>query len=418
MLFHTKVIMTTVRPSIVIGAAHWLWHTPVPFYWPLQSCIFPMNILAEDTLLYADDFFSDLGNLRRFSHQTVTPEQVADADILLVRSTTRVNEALLSQNQRLKFVGTGTAGSNHFDKAYLNQRGIPFVDAAGCNAIAVAEYVVSALLVVAQQRDCRVDELRVGIVGAGHVGTALSQKLRALCVDHVLCDPPLQDAGDPRELVSLDTVMECDVISLHTPLIEDGKYPTRYMFNAARLAALQPHQWLINACRGEVLDNAAALSLLEQGATLNLILDVWENEPAISQPLLDMIALGTAHIAGHTLEGKARGTEFLYQKLCAFLHLPIEKTLEQVLPPPHQPRISMQTDLSAEQQILAAVHGCYDVHSDDKILRKAPVDAARFAYIRKHYAIRREFSALQVSAGNRSATRAIYELGFLPPTTP
>lgn len=73
------------------------------------------------------------------------------------------------------------------------------------------------------------------------------------------------------------------------------------------LAALPDGRILINACRGAVVDNAALLRALEKGK-LSVVLDVWEPEPDLSLPLLARVDIGTPHIAGYTLEGKARGT--------------------------------------------------------------------------------------------------------------
>ena len=371
-----------------------------------------MKIFYEDSMPYGCEFFHDLGDCQVFSHQSIDASQLTEADILLVRSTTKVNHELLKQANKLQFVSTATAGTNHMDIPYLKKRGIDYSSAAGCNAVAVAEYVLSAMFACQDSIAKPLLESTVGIVGAGHVGSALAQKLTAMGINHKLCDPPLQDKGDPREFVSLDGIMDCDIISLHTPLVVSGEHPTLHMFDHQRLSSMSENQLLINACRGEVLDNRAALALFEQGKTLNLVLDVWENEPEILLDLVPHIKLATAHIAGHTIEGKARGTEMLYQQVCERLNIAPTKTLEDYLPAPILPDIQLNTDELSARVFQDLVHQVYDVRQDDKLFKQTVAKPGQFAYIRKHYAIRREFAATRVSAGNLVGSEAIYDLGF------
>ncbi|MFT4995200.1 MAG: erythronate-4-phosphate dehydrogenase [Paraglaciecola sp.] len=374
-----------------------------------------MKIYYEDSLPYAHEFFAGFGECKVFSHRTVNARQIADADILLVRSTTKVNEALLHLNQQVQYVATATAGTNHMDFEYLNSRGIAHGSAGGCNAVAVAEYVLSALFVMAEKLQWQLSEKVVGIVGAGHVGSALQGKLEALGIPYKLCDPPLAATNDARRFVDLDEIMDCDVLTLHVPYIKDGEYKTQHMFDAKRLAQLTQKQVLINACRGEVVDNQAALALFQQGKKLNLVLDVWENEPGINQALVPYVKLATAHIAGHTIEGKARGTEMLYQQLCKRLGLPVVKQLSDYLPSPEPALLTLPLVSSKENIIRELVLRVYDIAQDDLQFKASLGEAEQFRYIRKHYPIRREFAALKVNAGNYVESKAIYALGFLPP---
>lgn len=372
-----------------------------------------MKIYYEDSMPYATEFFNELGECQVFSHKTVNADMLADADVLLVRSTTKVNANLLSKNARLKFVATATAGTDHVDQAYLAKRGIPFVSAGGCNAVAVAEYVLSAMVVTAKKQNWQLADKTVGIVGAGHVGTALSRVLTVLGIKHKLCDPPLADAGDTRAFVSMEDIMQCDVITLHVPWIKTGKYQTQDMFDKQRLSQLNDQQLLINACRGEVLDNNAALALFEQGKKLNLVLDVWDNEPDIKLDLIPHISLATAHIAGHTIEGKARGTEMLYVALCELLGIQADKKLSDYLPQSTIGPLLLKDGQSLVQAASQLVLDVYDISKDDQVFKKQVQGPEEFRYIRKHYPIRREFSAIAVNTGNFVDSKAIYALGFL-----
>jgi len=373
-----------------------------------------MKIYYEDSMPYAAEFFSELGECEVFSHKTVNAETLADADVLLVRSTTKVNQQLLAKNKQVQFVATATAGTDHIDKNYLASQNITFISAGGCNSVAVAEYVLSAMLVMSKRLNWQLVDKTVGIVGAGHVGSALARVLTVLGINHKLCDPPLADAGDAREFVSMNDIMQCDVISLHVPWVKDGPYPTQHLFDKARLTALKNNQILINACRGEVINNQAALALFEQGNSLNLVLDVWENEPNINLDLIPHIALATAHIAGHTIEGKARGTEMLYLALCKHLGIQADKKLSDYLPKAESSQIKITEKQDFWQVFYLLVLDVYSIEKDDQYFRANMQSADQFRYIRKHYPIRREFSAITLNTGNFADSKAIYGVGFLP----
>lgn len=373
-----------------------------------------MKLLYEDSMPYAEEFLHDIAQCQSFSHRTITPEQVAQTDILLVRSTTKVDQHLLSKSTQLKYVATATAGTNHMDQAYLQSAGINYGSAGGCNAVAVAEYVLSAIFVMAEKLEWQLPGKTVGVVGAGHVGTQLALKLEALNISYKLCDPPLQERGDKRQFSSLEQVLECDIVSLHVPLVEEGHYPTKHLFDYDRLKQLNENQLLINACRGEVINNQALLALFQSGKHLNVVLDVWENEPNILLPLVPFIALATAHIAGHTIEGKARGTEMLYQQVCSVTGQPVVYELSDFLPEPELPHVVLPSGDLGLDDIKDLVLSIYDIRQDDAYFKRTIAQAGQFAYIRKHYAIRREFAATQVSAGNCAITKAIYGLGFMP----
>jgi erythronate-4-phosphate dehydrogenase len=374
-----------------------------------------MNIFYEDSMPYAADFFQDLGECQVFSHKTIHAEQLREADVLLVRSTTEVNAALLKHASHLQFVGTATAGTNHVDLNHLTQRNIAFYDAGGCNAVAVAEYVISALFVMAEKLAWQLADKTVGIVGAGHVGSALQLKLAALGIAYKLCDPPLQAAGDRRAFVGMDEIMGCDVITLHVPFVKTGPHATQHLFDAQRLSQLSEQQVLINACRGEVVDNNALLALYKQGKPCHVVLDVWENEPAINLALVPLVDLATAHIAGHTIEGKARGTSMLYQALCQHFALPENKRLDDYLP-----QVKQALTLSDAQPFWPAVRDLvwqvYDIRHDSELFKRQCSSAEQFGYIRKHYPIRREFSAMPLNTGNFAQSEAIYALGFTSTT--
>ncbi|WP_206484497.1 4-phosphoerythronate dehydrogenase [Thalassotalea sp. G2M2-11] len=375
-----------------------------------------MNIFYDENMPFAQEFFADFGQLTPFAGRSLTANEVSQADVLLVRSITQVNQALLAQNDVLKFVGTATIGVDHIDQAYLANRGIPYHSAPGCNAVSVAEYVMSCLVVLAERYQLRLMDLTVGIVGAGNTGTRLSEKLDAIGVNYLLCDPYLAQSGeDKREFVSLEQALTCDVISLHVPKTQTGQHPTFHMINANVLAELKQQQILINACRGEVIDNQALLALKQQGHGVKLVLDVWENEPNILTALIPYCEITTAHIAGYSLEGKARGTEILYQKLCQYLNKPVEKCLADFLPDSGISHIEINQEYD-EILLNQLVKIVYDVRRDDGLFRQhichQPSVALAFDKLRKNYPARREFSALSLGMEQSIKSKELYRLGF------
>ncbi|MFT5636189.1 MAG: erythronate-4-phosphate dehydrogenase [Cognaticolwellia sp.] len=370
-----------------------------------------MNIFYDENMPFAADFFADLGMLTAFSGRSLSSTAICDADVLLVRSITKVNEALLKQNKTLRFVGTATIGVDHIDQHYLSNRDVNFHSAPGCNAVSVAEYVLSVLVVLAERYLLILSALTVGIVGAGNTGSRLSEKLTALNIKHVLCDPlQAKDPTDKREFVSLEQALSCNVVSLHVPLTRNGKYSTYHLLNGERLARFKDNQILINACRGEVIDNSALLKMKQQGHAVKLVLDVWENEPNILTALIAHCEITTAHIAGYSLEGKARGTEILYRALCQQLGVLPNKQLADFLPTPaiSAVEIKQKFDEILLNQLVKLV---YDVRRDDAIFR-LQINIQGFDHIRKTYPTRREFSSITVNLNNALSLDVPHQLGF------
>ena len=222
-----------------------------------------MKILVDENMPYARELFSRLGEVKAVAGRPVPVEALNDADALMVRSVTKVNEALLS-GKAIKFVGTATAGTDHVDQAWLQQAGIGFSAAPGCNAIAVVEYVFSALLMLAERDGFALADRTVGIVGVGNVGGRLQKRLEALGIKTLLCDPPRADRGDEGDFRSLDElVQDADILTFHTPLYKEGQYKTLHLADEALIRRLKPGTILINACRGPVVDNAALLQRLQ-----------------------------------------------------------------------------------------------------------------------------------------------------------
>ncbi len=370
-----------------------------------------MKIFYDENMPFAAEFFADLGILTPFAGRSLSASEVSDADVLLVRSITKVNENLLQDNTQLSFVGTATIGVDHIDQYYLAHRNINFNSAPGCNAVSVAEYVLSALVILAERYLLSLPGLTVGIIGAGNTGSRLSEKLTALNISHVLCDPLLAESStDERSFVSLDQALDCDVISLHVPLTRSGQHPTYHLLDAERLSQLSESQILINACRGEVIDNHALLKMKQAGHPVKLVMDVWEAEPNILMPLIEYCEITTAHIAGYSLEGKARGTEMLYRALCQQFNISPNKHLSDFLPIPTIDYVEIKQEFD-EILLNQMVKMVYDVRRDDAIFRQQ-IKTQGFDHIRKTYPTRREFSSVTVGLNNALSLDVPHQLGF------
>src|SRR6478735_7571557 len=221
------------------------------------------KIVADENIAYAQHFFADIGELILLPGRAISRSDVQDADILLVRSVTPVNRELL-EGSTVRFVGSCTIGTDHIDKQWLSENNIHFSYAPGCNAQAVVEYVLAALYTL----EVDFSASKVGIVGCGNVGGNLLRHLQSVGIDVVGCDPLLLNSNLP--LVDFETILECDVICLHTPLTKTGAYPTYHLFDESVINALKPGTILLNAGRGAVIDNVALLQRIENSSDLNV----------------------------------------------------------------------------------------------------------------------------------------------------
>ncbi|MCI0514383.1 4-phosphoerythronate dehydrogenase, partial [candidate division KSB1 bacterium] len=271
-----------------------------------------MKIIADENIPFVREAFKNLGNVITFSGRKITNDAVMDAEILLVRSITPVDETLL-KNTTVKFIATATIGMDHLDIEYLKSQKIGFSNAAGSNANSVAEYIITALLHHACLNQISLKGKSLGIVGVGNIGSKMVRYARALGMEVVQNDPPLARATGAPYFQPLDELMDCDFITLHVPLTMEGIDRTYHLFNKERIMKMKPGSVLLNSSRGSVVATEAAIKALWQHHLKALILDVWENEPEIDLELLKLVEIGTPHIAGYSYDGKINGTRMIYE---------------------------------------------------------------------------------------------------------
>ncbi|GAB5521489.1 MAG: 4-phosphoerythronate dehydrogenase [Rhodothermales bacterium] len=361
----------------------------------------PLRILADENIPFVEVAFAHLGPIQRKPGRAITSTDVQEADVLLVRSVTQVNAALLAGSP-VQFVGTATIGTDHIDTVYLAENGICFASAPGSNADSVVEFVLAALLTVAQRTQATVRGKTLGIVGAGNIGQRMAERMPALGLRVLVNDPPLAEAGHPQasSFVSLDTILaESDIVSLHVPLTHDGPHATHHLIGAAQLEQMNPDAWLVNACRGAVVDNQALKAALQKGHLGACILDVWDPEPDLDPELLQLVDVGAPHIAGYSFDGKAAGTIMLYDALMAHLDEVPQWDPETILTPSAEDVLDVHppsTDLGEMAWLHALVQQMYAIEADDARLRAvldlpSAEQAAHFTALRKTYPRRRAF---------------------------
>jgi len=377
-----------------------------------------MRIIADENIPCVEKAFASLGEVVLLPGRDMQRDHVRDADILLVRSVTRVDQALL-ESSNVRFVGSATIGFDHVDRDYLTQQGIGFSTAPGCNATSAAEYVVSALMALSEKKDFSLSGKTVGIIGCGNVGSRVRRKLAALGMTCMINDPPLAASGDHDTFVELDEALQADIVTLHVPLSTSGTHPTTHLVDAAALQKLKQGAVFINTSRGAVVDNHALNGLLEYRDDLLVVLDVWEDEPAINVSLLEKVDLGTPHIAGYSLDGKLRGTDMIYRAACEYSGENIQWDVADALPAGSLIDLEASTHDDMAAIIRSVVLGSYDVRNDDARLRElqalAPTDRpVYFDRLRKEYPVRREFSETRVVIDGSAddLERVLCQLGF------
>lgn len=308
--------------------------------------------------------------------QDFTPDIVRDADALITRTRTRCNRSLLA-GSKVRFIGTATIGFDHIDTEYCREAGIAWSNCPGCNAGAVEQYIHSVLLLLQKEKGINLAHACIGIVGVGHVGSRIRKLAERLGMKVLLNDPPRAIQGE-KGFSDLQTLAEtCDIITLHTPLIREGNYPTFHLADEAFFRSLKKQPYLINTSRGEVVDTEAILRALDRKQIAGAVVDVWENEPHISQELLHRVFIGTPHIAGYSADGKANATRMVLKAFCEFFGIKKEYCIS--LPPFEHPPYS--TDAATRQLQM------YNPHQDYDSLQAHP---ELFEQLRGDYLLRRE----------------------------
>lgn len=275
-----------------------------------------MKVLADQYLYKLEHFLPAEAELHQYNPADGFPLNALDYDVLFIRTVTRIHSETLPKRGNLKYIGTATAGIDHVDTEWLKELGIGFGHAAGCNAIAVGEYVLTVLMKWALDRKIDLRDKIVGVVGCGHTGSEVISLLNQFNIPYVGFDPPKQDREDGFESADPDKLLSCDILTFHVPFTKTGAFPTHHLFNEDWL--VHPFDLVINASRGGVVDESALLMGLEEGSLGDMVLDVWENEPLFRDDVAEKAFIASPHIAGYSKESKERASQMAVEKMNQF----------------------------------------------------------------------------------------------------
>ena len=369
---------------------------------------------------YALEAFSTIGDVTLVPGREISPADVKDAEVLITRSTTKVNAHLL-EGSALRFYGSGVIGVDHIDFDYLEKAGIKWASAPGCNAVSVGNYVTASLLWLGGRYGFELEGKTIGVIGVGNVGKQVCRFCCAMGMRIIANDPPRQrdiEDSDAQEFVPLETLLqESDFITCHVPLNKGGVDNTVHLIGAEQLAIVKDGVVLINAARGPVVDNQALLDVIGKKVS-HAVIDCWEGEPAYRADVMSEVDLGTPHIAGHAYEGKVNGTAMTYRAACDFLG--VESTYSFDLPEPPVPFIGTDAAGKNDEDVLRElVLKVYEIEGDSDRLRSVTVDdpalcKATFDKQRSSYPMRRQFDSTRVEISNASDAlmQKIKGLGF------
>lgn len=332
-----------------------------------------MKIVVESNIPYIKGVFEPMADVRYLAPEQIDADALRDTDAFVTRTRTHCDEALLGSS-RCKIIASATIGLDHIDTAWCEKNGIEVANAPGCNAPAVAQYVLRAIIELLGEKS--LENITLGIVGVGNVGKIVEKWSRGLGIKLMLCDPPRAENEGASNFHSLNELAEkADVITFHTPLTKSGAHPTYHLADANFFNSLKRKPVIINSSRGAVVDNKALVEALDNGHVSAAVIDCWENEPEINRDLLQRAALATPHIAGYSASGKIRATQMAVEAVCRRFGLPLP-----VISAPEPAEIPDK--VTAEQLI-----NTYNIAHDSNALKSQP---SNFEPLRNHYSLRKE----------------------------
>ena len=340
-----------------------------------------MKIVCDNKVRFLDGVFNNIADIEFVAGREISADTVKDADALIVRTRTICNEQLL-KGSNVKFIGTATIGYDHIDTQYCEQNNIFWTNAPGCNSGSVCQYIVSVLTCMAIHYGFELKDKTIGVIGAGHVGAKVIKAAKQLGMNVLVNDPPLQLSGNKDyDFCSLDYLLQqADIVDIHVPYTASGEFATHHLCNDAFISKMKDGAVIINSSRGAVTDNQAVLAALNNNKLLTVVLDVWENEPDINRELLNRVYVGTPHIAGYSVDGKANATMQIVRSLSKFFNL----GLDNWIPDTRQyPGVSLNYDQMNDYKLVLR---SYNVMYDSIKLKTSP---EKFEYFRENYPTRR-----------------------------
>ena len=372
-----------------------------------------MKILADAHIPYLRGVAEQFGDVEYLSGNQFSRETIKDKDALIVRTVTHFGEEILS-GTNVKLICSATIGYDHIDTEYCDTHNIAWRTAPGCNANSVEQYVTASLLHLADKYQFDLKEKTIGIVGVGNVGSKVEISCKKLGMRILLNDPPRykrekRRGGEKAIFVDLETIKrESDIITLHTPLTKTGKHKTYHLADERFFDTLGKKPFIINSCRGSVVDNVALKNALKSKKVSGAVIDCWENEPDINTELLQLVDIATPHIAGYSADGKWTATKMSLENLNNFFGSGIDPIKLMPLPSPENMVINLN-GIAPTNQLAYAIWHTYNPMQETKNLQENP---NKFYWFRSHYPLRREYYAYEVKNASPEIVPVLKQLGF------
>jgi len=350
-----------------------------------------MKVLANRHLYHFEKFLPENVTVDFFDPNKF-PKHAIDYDAMFINTTTPITPKTLPKSGKLQFIATGSSGDDHVDKDHLKELEITFQNAGGCNARAVAEYVITSLLIWADKTGRSLQSSRVGIVGCGHVGEALADILETFSIPFVNYDPPRDHRDTDFNSAHFDELKECNILSFHTPLTTTGNYPTHHLLNDSWFSG-KDFELVINTARGGVTDESVLIKEIKADRLAHVVTDVWENEPEFNPLFADKSLFATPHIAGYSIQAKQKASQLITDAFCNYFNLP-----PQIQETPSREFIDLQDEFSTISDLLLRIHPIQTYDSAlRKILDKPTGERGRiFSTLRATMPLRNEYRFLEI----------------------
>ncbi|MBD3616132.1 MAG: 4-phosphoerythronate dehydrogenase [Gracilimonas sp.] len=368
-----------------------------------------IHILADQNLHKIEELVPPHVHLSLYNPTDGLPD-LKQADALLIRTVTHLNpETVPNLPDKLKFIGTGSSGTDHIDNEYFESHGITLADANGCNARAVAEYVMTALLLWKEDRQPAKPFGKVGVIGVGKAGSAVVNLLQNFGIECVQYDPPREKRDPDFTSASMKEVLNCEILTFHVPLNKKGEHPTFHWLNEQKLEG-RHFKLIINAARGGVIDELALMKFYTKGFVADYVLDVWEAEPDFNTKVANHAFIATPHIAGYSEQSKINATKIICDELAAFFDLepaiPKYKNVSRTIDFAH-----IKYDLS---KVLNRLHPIKEYDAALRDLFERPDKKVLFRNLRNEWPYRFEYEYLRIRKELTDKFPELRKLGVHP----
>lgn len=252
-------------------------------------------------------------------------EMIGPYEILVIRSGTMADAALMAAAPNLKLIVRAGVGLDNVDCAAAQKRGIRVENTPHATTVTVAEHAFALMAAMVRQIPQAHVSLRggawdrksftgselhgktVAVIGLGRIGQEFAKRCKAFGMHVLACDHVTDEEIAAALEIEMRTLEEClkesDIVSLHIPLTDK----TRNLLDGKNMRMMKKGAYLVNAARGGILDEEALLRLLDEGHLAGAALDVFETEPPKKNPLIGHpLVVAVPHIGAQTKEGQAR----------------------------------------------------------------------------------------------------------------